>query len=275
VRKNLSALVITWNEESNLPECLSSLAFADEIVVVDSGSTDRTPEIARQAGAALYDHPWEGYGPQKNFGMEQASGDWILILDADERVTAELRAEIDRVVTADALSPAAWSIPRKNHLYGRWLAHGGAYPDRQIRLFRRGKARYNDVDVHENLIVDGAVGELASPMLHFSEKNVTQWIARMNRYTTLSARVKLRSGWRGKVGALDLLLRPLNTFFKFYVRKRGFLDGVPGLVWAAMGGVYTLFKYVKLYEEGIGVTDRTGEGTPPVPPKGGPPGRTG
>lgn len=247
-RQSLSALVITLNEERNVADCLSSVAFADEIVVVDSGSADRTCEIAREMGAKVYENPWPGYGAQKNFGMEKATGDWILIVDADERVTPELREEISRLLAApEEPSFAAFTVPRKNHEYGRWIAHGGTYPDRQMRLLRRGKGAYNDVEVHENLIVEGAIGELRSPLLHFSERNISERVTKGNRYSTLSAKERAKRGipW---VGPSHLLLHPAATFWKIFFMKQGFRDGVPGYLHAVMAAYQTFLKYCKLHE---------------------------
>lgn len=248
-RETVSALVITVNEERNIRDCLASLAFADEIVVVDSGSTDGTAAIARREfGAAVFVNPWPGYGAQKNFGLDRATGDWVLIVDADERVTEELRTEIQRVLSGGAgRGVQAFRIPRKNFQYGRWIAHGGAYPDWQIRLVRRGSARYNDVEVHENLLVEGEVGSLRSPFLHFSERSTSERIEKLNRYTTLSGRER-RKRWKGRVGWSHFVLHPLATFFKFYVVKRGYRDGVPGFIYAVTGGAYTFLKYAKLEE---------------------------
>lgn len=250
-RETLSALVITANEKRNIRDCLSTLSFAGEIVVVDSGSSDGTARIATEEfGARVFFNPWPGYGAQKNFGLDRAKGDWVLIVDADERVTVELREEILALLSGgDAELASAYAIPRKNFQYGRWIAHGGAYPDWQIRLFRRGKARYNDVEVHENLIVDGPVGRLRSPFLHYSERDTSERISKLDRYTTLSGRER-RKRWKGRVGWSHLLLHPLATFFKFYVLKRGFRDGIPGFIYGATGAFYTFLKYAKLEEGG-------------------------
>ena len=247
-RQSLSALVITLNEERNVADCLASASFADEIIVVDSGSADRTCEIARRMGAKVYRNPWPGYGPQKNFGMEKATGDWILIVDADERVTPELREEITRLLAApEEPSFAAFTVPRRNHEYGRWIARGGAYPDRQMRLLRRGKGAYNDVEVHENLIVDGAIGELRCPLLHFSDRSISDRVTKIDRYSTLSAKERAKRGIP-RVGGSHLLLHPAATFWKIYIMKRGFRDGVPGYLHAVMAAYQTFLKYCKLRE---------------------------
>jgi glycosyltransferase involved in cell wall biosynthesis len=249
-RRTLSALVITLNEERNIADCLTTLTFADEIVVVDSGSTDGTCEIARRMGARVFGNPWPGYGPQKNFGMEKAVGDWILIVDADERVTHELREEIRRLLVLDQDPPfTAFTVPRKNHEYGRWIEYGGAYPDRQMRLLRRGRGAYNDVMVHENLIVEGIVGEMESPLLHYSERSTSERVVKVDRYSTLSARERAK-GVPPRVSLRHLAFHPAATFWKIYFMKRGFLDGIPGFLHAAMASFQTFLKYAKLYEAG-------------------------
>ena len=262
--RTLTALVITLNEERNVADCLSSLAFADEIVVVDSGSTDRTGDIAREMGAVVFSNPWPGYGPQKNFGMDRATGDWILIVDADERVSDGLRDEILHLLSALEDPPfVACTVPRRNHEYGRWIAHGGAYPDRQLRLLRRGKGAYNDVEVHENLIVEGVVGELRSPLLHFSERCTSERVVKVDRYSTLSAKERAKRGVP-RVGWSHLLLHPAATFWKIYFMKRGFLDGVPGYIHAVMASFQTFLKYSKLHERGFSGP----AGDPPAPGRG-------
>jgi glycosyltransferase involved in cell wall biosynthesis len=264
VGQTLSALVITMNEERNIADCLSTLAFAGEVVVVDSGSTDRTCDIAREMGAKMYTNPWPGYGRQKNFGMEKASGDWVLIVDADERVTPGMREEVLRLLGAPEDPPfAAYTVPRKNYEYGRWIAHGGAYPDRQLRLLRRGKGAYNDVEVHENLIVDGSIGRLESPLLHFSERSTSERVVKVDRYAALSAKERAKRGIP-RVGWSYLLLHPAATFWKIYIMKRGFLDGMPGYIHAVMASFQTFLKYSKLCERGLcGFAD-----DPPAPGHG-------
>jgi glycosyltransferase involved in cell wall biosynthesis len=248
--RTLSALVIAFNEERNIADCLSALAFADEIVVVDSGSSDRTREIAAAMGAKVYGNPWPGYGPQKNFGLGKATGDWVLIVDADERVPGELAGEISRILGEPEEPPdVAYTLPRKNYEYGRWIRHGGAYPDRQMRLLRRGKGAYNDVEVHENLIVQGTIGELRSPLLHFSERSTSERVVKVERYAALSAKERAKRGVP-RVGYRHLVLHPAATFWKIYVMKHGFRDGLPGVIHAIMASFQTFLKYAKLCEKG-------------------------
>src|SRR3989454_5404680 len=190
---SITAVVITLNEERNIADCLVSVAWADEIVVVDACSTDRTVELARRFTDKIFVRPWPGYGPQKNFGIEQATADWILIVDADERVTPELQVEIRKII---ALPPndkiPAYRVPRRNYYYGRWVRWGGVYPDYQIRLVRKGYARYNDVQIHENLLVKGSVDTLGGHLDHFTERQIEDHFRKFETYTTLAAQEKLK-----------------------------------------------------------------------------------
>ena len=242
----IACVVITKNEEANIQDCLDSVAWIAERVVVDAESTDRTAELARAAGARVLVRPWPGFGPQKNLAMEQATAEWILILDADERVPAPLQSEIRSCIdTWRPGDPEAYEIPRKNYFYGAWVRYAGVYPDYQIRLVRRGSARYNDVPVHENLIVKGPIGRLTQPMDHFTERRIRDHFRKFGLYTTLAAQEKGRTVHR--VNAFDLLLRPLVVFTKSYVLKRGYRDGVRGLIVSGFAGMYTFVKYAKLW----------------------------
>jgi (heptosyl)LPS beta-1,4-glucosyltransferase len=246
-RVNVSVVVITKNEEHNIRECLESVRWADEIVVVDAKSTDRTVEIAKIYTDKIFVRPWPGFGPQKNFGMDQTESDWILVLDADERVTSELQQEIQEVVKqCSGHDPVAYRIPRRNFYYGRWISHGGVYPDYQVRLVRRGTARYNDVPVHENLIVDGTVAALHGHLDHYTEGQIADHFKKFGLYTTLAAQQKLKS--RKCVHWYDLLGRPLVIFLKTYVIKQGFRDRVHGLIVSVFASMYSFVKYAKLWE---------------------------
>lgn len=243
----VSCLVITKNEESNIQACLDSLAWATERIVVDAESTDRTVELARAGGAKVFVRPWPGFGAQKNFGMEQASFEWILVVDADERVTRLLQAEIlSRIGRWKEGDPVAYEIPRKNYFYGDWVRHAGVYPDYQIRLFRRGTARYNDVPVHENLMVRGPIGRLLSPFEHYTERRIQDHFRKFGLYTTLAAQEKAKTV--RAVRGSDLLFRPLVVFLKTYVIKQGFRDGVRGLIVCVFASMYTFVKYAKLWD---------------------------
>lgn len=243
----LSAVIITLNEEARLPACLASLDWVDDLVVVDAGSTDRTQEIARQAGARLFVNPWPGYGAQKNFAFEQARGEWILIVDADERISPALRDEI-RALLHGGRPPAwdAFEVPRRNYWLGHWLRWGGAYPDRQLRLLRRGRARYDARPLHENLLVGGPVGRLRGELVHEAYRGLDERLAKVNRYTDLAAGEGLTR--RKAVRWYDLLVRPVAIFLKVYVLKRGYRDGTVGFIYAGLSSFAELAKYAKMWE---------------------------
>jgi glycosyltransferase involved in cell wall biosynthesis len=243
----VTVLIITKNEEANITDCLTSLRWATERLVVDAESTDRTAELARAAGAEVVVRPWPGFGPQKNFGMDRAASEWILIVDADERVpdplAEEIRSLMSRWKDGDHV---AYEIPRMNFYYGAWVRHAGLYPDYQIRLVRKGTAAYNDVPVHENLIVRGTIGKLTHPFEHQTERRIDDHFRKFDLYTTLAAREK------GKtvriVRRRDLLARPLVVFLKTYLLKRGYRDGVRGLIVCLFASMYTFVKYAKLWD---------------------------
>ena len=242
----LSAVIITLNAASQLAECLDSLAFCDEIVVVDSGSSDGTPELARQRGARVIHQDWLGYGRQKQFAVEQARHDWVLCVDADERVTTELRESIVAVLAAP--THAAYLFPRCNRFMGRYLRHGEGYPDWSLRLFDRRHARWSEDAVHEKVVADGAVGTLPGDLLHDSAETQENYLAKQDRYTTLAATAALASGKRSSL--LRQLLSPLLRFIKFYFLRLGFLDGWPGLVHILIGCRNSYDKYAKMRLKG-------------------------
>jgi len=244
-RGRLSVVVITVNEEDRLRRCLESVAWADEIVVVDSESEDKTVEIARVFTDHVVVRPWAGFAPQKNFGIDRATGDWILSLDADEEVSPELVREI-RTVLAGASASDGFRISRRNIFWDRWVRHGRLYPDWQIRLFRRGRGRFVEHDVHESVEVSGPVGELAGDLVHRSYRDVADFLARTNRYTTLAADEWVRS--RKPFGASDFVLRPLGRFLSMYVVHRGFLDGWRGFLLAVLYAYYVFIRSVKIWE---------------------------
>ena len=255
----LGCVIITKNEEANIHDCLASVAWISERVVVDAESTDRTVELARAAGARVLVRPWPGFGPQKNYAMDEASAEWILMVDADERIPQPLQAEIgSRIDAWRPGDPEAYEIPRRNYFYGAWVRHAGVYPDYQIRLVRKGSARYNDVPVHENLVVQGPVGRLIHPMDHFTERRIRDHFRKFGLYTTLAAQEKGRTVCR--VSAIDLIFRPLVVFTKSYLLKQGFRDGVRGLIVSGFASMYTFVKYAKLWAmtaSGHGAVDAT------------------
>ena len=246
-RPTLACVVITKNEEQNIVDCLASARWADELIVVDAESADKTVELARTSQAKVVVQPWLGFGLQKNFGMTQAASDWIFILDADERVTEELRHELRACLDHwQPGAPVAYRIPRRNFFYGAWVRRAGVYPDYQVRLFRRGTAQYNDVAVHENLLVEGVIGTLAGHLDHYTERRIQDHFKKFGLYTTLAAQEK------GKqvrtVRWIDLIFRPVVVFGKTYLVKQGFRDGVRGLIVCVFTSMYTFVKYAKLWD---------------------------
>ncbi len=244
---SIAAVIITKEEERNIAACLESVRWVDAIIVVDAESRDRTVEIARQHGAEVYVRPWPGYGPQKNFGIEQAHAEWILIVDADERITPDLREEIQSVLKADQPGEVAgYEIPRRNFFYGRWIQGGGLYPDYQLRLFRKAAGRYDDTRLHENLRLRGRVQRLQQPMDHDSMPTIGHHVRKMMRYTTLGAQEKLKGSSR--VTAWEIGAHHVGTILKTYLLRRGYRDGVHGLVVALFAGLHTFVKYAKAWE---------------------------
>lgn len=245
----ISVTIIVLNEEHNLPDCLESVRWADEVIVSDTGSTDATAEICRAYGAKVYTDSWLGFGAQKNLCAERAKNAWVLNLDADERVTPELKEEIIGAASDDA--KAGYFIARKNYFGSRWIRRCGWYPDYNLRLYRKDKGRFSDRHVHEAVSVSGPTGRLASPMIHQTYKDVSDYLARMQRYSTLAAQEMLKEGRRA--GVWDLMLRPPFTFLKMYILRGGFLEGTHGMILSYLYASYTLTKYAKLWELRRGV----------------------
>ena len=244
----LSVVLITRDAAGQLPECLASVAFADEVVVVDSGSSDGTVALAERYGARVVTKEWLGFGRQKQFAVDQATNDWVLCLDADERVSPELAASLVRELAAPAAP--VYRMPRRNRFLGRWLQHGEGYPDWSVRLFDRRQARWSDDDVHEKVLyaptAGAPVGTLAGDLLHESAEDLRRYLEKQNRYTTLAAQDLFER--RRRAGLADLVLAPLLRFIKFYFLRLGFLDGLPGLVHISIGCMNSFMKYAKLIE---------------------------
>ena len=240
----LSAVLITKNAASALEECLRSVSFCNDIVVVDSGSQDGTVELAQRYGARVIESAWLGFGPQKQFAVEQARNDWVLCIDADERVSPALQSSI--VAALEKPTATAYRFPRCNRFLGRYLRHGEGYPDWSLRLFHRGHGRWSDDAVHEKVLCDGEEGVLAGDLLHDSAESLDSYLTKQNRYTSLAADEALARGKRASVA--KMLLSPLFRFIKFYLLRRGFLDGAPGLVHILIGCQNSFTKYAKMLE---------------------------
>jgi glycosyltransferase involved in cell wall biosynthesis len=259
-RPRISAAVICQDEEHAIEDCLASLAWCDEIVVVDSGSLDRTVEIARKYATRVLHNPWSGYVAQKNFALEQTTGEWILCLDADERVTPALRAAIERALAGPA---ACDGFAMRRHVFhlGRWIDHGGWYPDWKLRLVRRGRARWGGVDPHDKLVADGPVARLDADLVHLSYRDFAAHVRTLQRFSDVVAAQWAREGRRFSLPRA--LLHPPVKFFECFVWKQGFRDGWPGFVIAATSAFYVFAKHVKLFEH-----TRVGQATPPdAPPR--------
>ena len=244
----ITATVITFNEEQNITEALESLAWADEIIVVDRESTDRTVEIARRFTDRVFIREWPGYSAQKNFAAQQAPCDWIFSLDADERVSPELAAEITRLKQAPESEAGGFEMPRLTFYLGRWIKHSGWYPDLKLRLYDRRHGRWRGDFVHEALEVDGRVERLNGNILHFTVRSASEHHTRLDRYTTLAAEQAHASGKRASVASL--VLSPAGAFIRSYILKLGFLDGVQGFIIARFAAHYAFLKHLKLWEKG-------------------------
>jgi len=278
---NLSVVIITFNEEANIARTLASVQplvsyGKGEIIVVDSGSTDRTIEIAKSFGAKVFIEEWEGYAAQKNSAIDKATGEWILSLDADEEVSPDLAAELANHEAISSVNPsdrsrdwcltmeqasagsrnldksrgpsAGYWISRKNHFLGRWIKHGGFWPDPKLRLFRNGAARFEKRLVHEDAkLIDGASGKLKQALLHHSYPTLADYIDHMNRYSSLGAEMTAAKGRRG-FSLFNIVVRPLATFIYNYFFRLGFLDGREGLLLHLYHAVYVSWKYAKAWE---------------------------
>jgi glycosyltransferase involved in cell wall biosynthesis len=241
----ISGTIITLNEEDRIAEAIASLACCDEVIVVDAGSTDRTCEIARQRGARVFNHAWEGYSKQKNFAAEQAANDWILSLDADERVSAELAAEIAgwKRTATDA---AALTMPRRAFYLGRWINHSGWYPDRKTRLYNRRRARWSVDDmVHESLEVDGSTEKFSGDLLHFPYRDRRDHERRIDRYTQLAADAARKTGRRAN--PLKLFFGPPLVLLRTLFLRAAFLDGWRGVIISYMGARYVFLRELRLF----------------------------
>jgi glycosyltransferase involved in cell wall biosynthesis len=255
----LTVTVITLNEAENIAACLDSVRWADELLVVDSGSTDNTIDLARAAGARVLTNPWPGYPAQKNFAAQHASHDWILSVDADERVTPELAAEI-RALLDRGPTAAGYRVPRVTWHLGRWIRTTDWYPDYQLRLYDRRRAHWPPKRVHESVQADGQVVDLTNDLQHYAYRDVAEHLRTMDRYTTLAAGEMYAAGRRA--GVLDLTIHPLAAFFRNYLLKGGVRDGVPGFIISVMNAFYVFLKFAKLRSQDIkggkdGETSRT------------------
>lgn len=242
---SISVIIITLNEERNIEECLESVKWADEIVIVDSHSADRTRDIAAKYTNKIFEMDWQGYSAAKNFALEQTSSDWILWIDADERVTDELRKEINNTIEGNTEFDG-YEVPRMAYFLGRWIKHCGWYPGYVLRLFKRGTAKFDNSNVHEGLQFENPRGRLQHDLLHYTDRNIEHYYTKFNRYTSLA--IDDLAARNKKYRISDLLFRPLFAFFKMYILKRGFLDGIQGFLLCVFSANYVFTKYAKLWE---------------------------
>jgi len=251
--EKLSVTIITLNEEGKIRDALESVKWADEIIVVDSGSTDRTVEICRGYTDNIFHNKWPGFVAQKNFATDKASNRWILSIDADERITPALSEEIRGVLTAPKAD--AYAIPRRVFYLGRWINYSGWYPDRKVRLFNRDLCRWAGDQVHEQVLVKGRQDCLKGDISHFTFDSLADHIRTMNNYTSLAA---MEQKGRAASSVLHLLFRPFLAFIKSFFLKQGFRDGMPGFIIAVAAGCHVFYKYAKLWER-----KHVREGNPP------------
>jgi glycosyltransferase involved in cell wall biosynthesis len=241
---SVSVVIVTENEEKNIGDALKSVKDFEDIVVVDSFSEDRTVEICKKYTYRVYQHKWQGYAKQKQMAVDYAEKPWVLILDADERVTQRLKSEIMEEIKNASFS--GFYIPRKNFFLDKWIRHGGWWPDYTLRLFLKDMAFIKDRKVHEKVVVKGKVGYLKNPLEHYTYRTVSDYIKKIDRYSTLSAEELREKGVNP--GMITMVVHPVSTFFKMFFLRGGFMDGIHGLILAILYSYYTFLKYLKLWE---------------------------
>jgi glycosyltransferase involved in cell wall biosynthesis len=242
----LSVAIITKNETENLPACLKSISFAGQIVVVDSGSTDETVKIASACGCDVFVESWRGFGPQKQYAIDKCTNPWILVLDADERIPEDTARAIKNIISNPSITAAGFNFPRKNFFQGRWIRHAGWWPDRIVRLFRKGQGRMTPAKVHESVEVNGLVESLDCPIEHYTESRLSQILIKIDQYSTFGAEEAFKEGKTASI--CSAVLRAKLTFLHNYILRCGFLDGAPGLTLAITDAINKFFKYAKLSE---------------------------
>lgn len=243
----ISAVVITYNEEKNIRGCLESLKWVDEIILVDSKSIDKTLEIAKEYTNQIFIQPWPGRcSPQRNFGLQKALGEWIIIVDADERVTLEAQDEIMAWVNSPASKDyAAVQVPRRNYFFGKWLRYGGVFPDLNWRILKKGKVTY-DENTNDTPLVEGQTKILSQPFDHFTGEDLSTRFRKLRRNAHNKARERIEMNQ--KVNGFDFIIRPLGAFIKLYIIKQGFRDGIEGFIYCALESFSTFIRYVKIWE---------------------------
>jgi glycosyltransferase involved in cell wall biosynthesis len=251
----LSIAIITKNEEENIRSCLQSISFAGQIVIVDSGSNDKTLEIAATFGCEIYREEWLGFGPQKQSAIDKCNEPWILVLDADERIAPDTATVLKKIVSDPNIKESGFSFPRKNYFQGRWIKHAGWWPDRSVRLFLKGAGKMSEAVVHESVEVQGMIGYLDAIIEHYTESRLSKIIQKIDKYSTLGAETAFKEGKKSSTGGA--LMRAFFTFIQDYFFRLGFLDGMPGLTLAVTDSINKFFKYAKLSE--LAKTNRVGK----------------
>lgn len=242
----VTAIILTKDAEQHVSDCLQSVQWVDEILVIDSESTDQTVVLAQKLGARIIINPWPGFSAQRNFALDKATNEWILMLDVDERITSELASEMQIALqTAEDTEIVGFSTPIKNHFWGKWMRCW--YPDRRPRLYKKSKARFIERAIHESVNLDGKVKKLKNPVIHFSYENLSHFVSKMNHYSSLGAQEKLKQG--AEFSTVKLLLHSFYAFFKMYILRGGCRDGVHGFVFAVSYSFYVFLKYAKLRPE--------------------------
>lgn len=241
-----SVTIITYNEEKRIADCISSVIFADEIVVVDSYSSDKTVEICGNLGARVIQHKWPGHIKQKNYALSQAAHDWVLSLDADEVVSPELATQIQQLMQQERLAPSGYYVPRQTNYLGRWIKHCGWYPDYKLRFFNRQRAQWGGEDPHDSIICEGKTAKLSGHLYHYSFDTLADHLDTIGRFTDIAALERHKNGVKPSLG--HLVLRPPLAFFKMYFIQLGFLDGMAGLIVCVLSAYHVFVKYTKLYE---------------------------
>ncbi|MEE8125041.1 MAG: glycosyltransferase family 2 protein [Nitrospirales bacterium] len=247
MKESISCAIVVFNEERNIRECMETARWMDEIVVVDAFSTDGTKEICEQFTDKIFQRSWNGFGEQKNFAIHKTISDWVFILDADERISFDLQREIEGILALTRQDmPVAYSVARRNYYYGKWVKHAGCYPDYQLRLFRRGIGQLDDAEPHNKFVFEGKAGLLHSPLEHYTERTIKDHIRKFKNFTTLGARERAKT--KQTVYWTDLVIRPIFTFYKYFLARKGFQDGMQGFLVSGFASMYTFTKYAKLWE---------------------------
>ena len=244
MREKISAIIISGNEEENIRDCLESIKWCDEIILVDSESKDKTVEIAKEYTDKIFVKKWVGFAEQKRYSLEQASSEWVISIDADERVSSELKNEIEKLLESESQFDG-YKIPRENYFLNKAIKSCGWYPDYQLRLFKKSKTKVTDRKVHEGFVVDGKVGKLDNVLIHYTHQKISETINKINHYSTLEAQEKYD---KKKVKPSQIIIHPLAAFLNHFISRRGYKDGVHGLMISLIHAMTNMLTYMKLWE---------------------------